>query len=95
MNGWIDGREERWWDEEREGDFKKQDCKYYLKIICNKAVDNRIHTAIQTTEGDSQVVYYHMMRHFRVEIHHDLQHTKSSHIILLHLIKTLSFMNLL
>lgn len=69
----------------------KTGLQYYLEIICNKAVDNRIHTAIQTTEGDSQVVNYHMMRHIRVEIHHHLQHEESSHIMLLHLIKTLYF----
>lgn len=43
-----------------------------LEIIRNKAVDDRIHTAIQTAESDSQVVGYHMMRHVRVEVHHHL-----------------------
>lgn len=43
-----------------------------LEIVCNKAVDNGIHTAIQTAECYSQVVDYHMMRHVGVEVHHHL-----------------------
>lgn len=50
----------------------------YLEIICNKAVDDRIHAAIQTAESDSQVVDYHMMRHIRVEVHHHLRHKKAT-----------------
>lgn len=79
------GREERWWDgwDNKKWRRREKGLRNYLEIICNKTVDDRIHTAIQTAESDSQVVYYHMMRHIWVEIHHHLQHEKSSHIMLL------------
>lgn len=73
---------------EEEGEKKEWSTDYYLKIICNKAVHNRIHTAIQTTECDSQVVHDHMIRHIWVEIHHHLQHRENPHIMLLHTAKT-------
>ena len=51
---------------------------YYLEIICNKAVDDGIHTAVQAAESDSQVVDDHMMRHVGVEIHHHLRHKETA-----------------
>lgn len=63
-DGWIEGQRVE----------KVQGIKSYLEIICNKAVDNRIHAAIQTAESNSQVVDNHMMRHIRVEVHHHLHH---------------------
>lgn len=51
----------------------------YLEIIRYKAIDNRIHTTIQTTESHSQVIHNHMMRHVWIEIHHHLQHENDTH----------------
>lgn len=72
-DGGMDGQVEGCWDEWGES---------HLEIICNKAVDDRIHTAIQTAESDSQVVGYDMMRHVRVEVHHHLQHNMTTHTML-------------
>lgn len=49
-----------------------------LEICCYKAVDDRIHTAIQTAEGDGQVIDDNMMRHVGVEVHHHLQDKKTA-----------------
>lgn len=51
----------------------------YLEIIRYKAIDNWIHTTIQTTESHSQVIHDHMMRHVWVEIHHHLQRENDKH----------------
>lgn len=51
----------------------------YLEIIRYKAIDNWIHTTIQTTESHSQVIHNHMMRHVWVEIHHHLQRENDTH----------------
>lgn len=76
-DGWIDGQVA----ERERKDVGMDGIQPYLEIICNKTVDDRIHTAIQTAEGDSQVVDYHMMRHVRVEVHHHLQREKTTQIV--------------
>lgn len=55
----------------------------YLEIIRYKAIDNWIHTTIQTTESHSQVIHNHMMRHVWVEIHHHLQRENDTQLFVL------------
>lgn len=45
----------------------------YLEIVSDKAVDDRIHTAVQTAQRHSQMVHDHMVRHLWVEVQQHLQ----------------------
>lgn len=78
VKGWVnEGMTEWWidrlWLEGGRDKYNSQDRESYLKIICNKAVHYRIHTAIQTAQSDCQMVDDHMMGQIRVKVRNHLQ----------------------
>ena len=46
----------------------------YLEIVSDKAVDHRIHTAIQAAQSHSQMVHDHMVGHLWIEVQQHLRH---------------------